>query len=162
MDAIEGLLLGGAGVCVFSLEGRRFAVPLALVSEVARMPAILPLRDGPAVVEGLANVRGRITPVLAVRLRFGLPQRSARLSDQLLIVRAGQRLVGFRVDHVVGIESLARDDVVPVPTVIPGAPHMVGVAQLGDDLVMIHDPAAFLAAEEAEALERALRAQAEG
>lgn len=162
MSGKDDPFAGGAEACIFSLDGRRFAVPLALVSEVARMPAVTPLEGAPSVVEGLVDARGEVAPVLDVRARFGLPVRPPRLSDHLLLVRAGDRLVGFRVDQVLGIERLEAADISPLQSLVPGAPHLVGVARVDGELVLIHDPGAFLAAEESDALDRALGVPADG
>jgi len=160
LDAEIGGKRVDAGACLFRLDRRRFAVPLERVREVVRMPATVPLPGAPAIVEGVVDLHGELAPVLDVRARFAMPAKPPTPADHLLFVHAGPRLVGFRVDEVEGVQALDLDRRSPLPTVAPGAPHMVGIARLPGGLVLIHDPAAFLAAEEAGALDAALRASA--
>src|SRR5690606_37088079 len=114
------------------------------------------LPGAPAIVEGLVDLRGRPCAVLDIRARFGLPARLPSLSDHLLVADAGPRRVGFRVDAVERIEQLGDRRIDAVPGAGPAEQRWVGVVRLADGLVLIHEPAAFLASAEAEALDDAV------
>lgn len=141
-------------VCRFQIGTAQCAVPLASVREVALMPSLRALPKATALVEGLVVVRGEPVPVLRIAHVLGLAQRQLDQRDHLLVLQAGPRLVGLRVDEVYGLDRLSAGDVVPVPTPVPGAPHMVGLTRCVNDLLFLHDPARFLGDAEAAAVDR--------
>lgn len=57
----------------FSVDGDRLAVPLEEVREVARVRQIAPVPRAPAVIRGLANIRGRVVTLLDMDVLYGRP-----------------------------------------------------------------------------------------
>src|SRR5687767_11060685 len=88
---------------VFVLDDQRYAVHLSAVYRVIAMVRITPLPQAPAIVLGAINIQGAIVPVINLRRRFGLPEREPRLTDRLLIARAGPRRVALVADAVPGL-----------------------------------------------------------
>src|SRR5215813_89561 len=89
-----------AHLLTFELDEQRFGLPMADVREVVRVAAFARLPKAPEVIEGVLNFRGALVPVLDIRARFGLPPRSVRTSDHLVVARAAKRTVAIRVDRV--------------------------------------------------------------
>lgn len=143
-------------ILLFLLGTRTYALPLERAVEVVRAVAVTPLARAPLVVMGVINVRGEVVPVLDVRRRFGLPEKPLALSDRFVLIRTAGRVVALRADEVVGVETLARDEVRDLRTLTSHSAFIAGVAPLGDRLVLIHDPDAFLSEAEALTLAAAL------
>lgn len=61
---------------IFHVKDGMFAVPLAEVKEIIRMPDVVRMPMSPAALEGLANLRGTVLPVINVRSIFGFEQVS--------------------------------------------------------------------------------------
>jgi purine-binding chemotaxis protein CheW len=162
----------GQTLLVFQLQAQRYALQLDAVQRVLPMMAVEPLPGAPDVVSGVINVAGSVVPVLDARRRFGLPHRAARLSDVLILIRAGAqtpartptpqattpRTFALAADGVIGLMELTRSDVTPAASITPEVMHVAGVAKLDDGLVLIHDVETFLAAAERARLEGALTA----
>jgi hypothetical protein len=55
----------------FSVDGDRLAVPLEEIREVARVSQIAPVPRAPAVIRGLANIRGRVVTLLDMDVIYG-------------------------------------------------------------------------------------------
>lgn len=141
---------------VFELSGQRYGLSLSAVREVVRAVAITPLPGAPPVVEGAIDVRGRVVPVLDLRARFGLPPHALDPDQQLILARAGRRLVAVRADRVARLDSVPATAIEVATQVTPTLRHLAGVARLTDGLVLIHDLETFLSQAEAESLEDAL------
>lgn len=137
---------------VFELAGWRYGIDASSVVELLRAVTIVPLPKAPAIVEGVINLRGKVLPVLDIRARFNLPARSAALSDRLIIVSIGDRLVALRVDSVLHLARISEAEIDDVRRAVPGAAYVAGVAKLPDGLTLIHDPETFLSRAESEAL----------
>lgn len=141
---------------VLGFDAVRIALPLSAVERVVRAVYVTPLPGAPAIVSGVANVQGRIIPVVDMRKRFRLPQREMALTDRLVIAHTAQRAVALVVDSVSGVIEHAEPDRVDAETILPGLEYVDGVVKLGDGLILIHGLDRFLSLGEAEMLDRAM------
>ena len=142
---------------VFSLDDRRFAVPLSAVVRIERMVALTPLPKAPDIVMGIINFHGRVIPVVDIRSRFNMTPRPSELSDQLLIIQTGERTIAFIVDVVEGIIDAFQDQCADAGSVLPIVEYVKGVVKLEDGMVLIHDPDAFLSLEEGRTLDEVMK-----
>ena len=141
---------------LFYLNGRRYALHLAMVERVEHMVLVTPLPKAPAVVLGLISVRGQPVPVIATRRRFGLEDRSAKLSDRLILTRTEKRSVALLVDEVVDVTSYSAEAITEASAIVPGLEYLDGILRLHDGLVLISNPDKFLSLEEDRALEQSM------
>ena len=120
-------LAGAAGdVMLVRLAGASYAVPVAAVREIVRMPSITRVPGLPEFVAGLVNVRGRVLAVIDLRplLRLDAP-RGGRLvildgTGQNAGATAGRAIVGLVVDAAENLVRLPSGGLEPLP---PGVPH---------------------------------------
>jgi purine-binding chemotaxis protein CheW len=97
----------------FITGGEVFAVDMAPVQEIIRLPAVVRVPLAPATLDGLANLRGKVLPIISLRRMFGFPEQVADDATRAVIVDVGQPL-GFVVDRVasvVGVEPNQIEDV---------------------------------------------------
>ncbi|HXG51694.1 MAG TPA: chemotaxis protein CheW [candidate division Zixibacteria bacterium] len=141
---------------LFTLDDRKYALPLEAVREVVRAVGITPLPEAPAVVLGLIDVRGEIVAVFDPRERFRLPKRDVELGDRLILARASKRSVALLVDGVAGVLETSPEEIVAAKTILSGLELVQGVVQLPDGLALIHDLDRFLSADEERRLDEAL------
>lgn len=139
---------------LFDLADRRFALPSDCVREVMLAMELTPLPRAPWVIEGLANVRGEVIPVLDLRARFRLPTRPMDVNDHFIIVQALGRKMALHVDRAVRLHQAPANDLRDLNT----TPHVLGAVILPDGMTFINDVESFLSATEAEELD-ALMAQ---
>jgi len=153
--AAMGLLppmTAGLSLVLFGLDDARCAVDASRVVEILAAVAVRPLPAQPAYVAGIIDLRGTIVPVLDLRVRFGRPSRPMELSDQLIVVRAHDRLVALWVD---GVEAFAPAETAALSSaggLVVGDRSLLGVATLADGLATIHDVVAFVTQCEADAV----------
>lgn len=97
-----------------------FAVDMAPVQEIIRVPDVVRVPLAPATLEGLANLRGKVLPIISLRRLFGFPERENDDSTRALVIDLGQPL-GFVVDRVhsvVGVEPGRIEDVGALTTTV--------------------------------------------
>jgi purine-binding chemotaxis protein CheW len=90
-----------------------FAVDMAPVQEIIRIPSVVRVPMAPSTLEGLANLRGRVLPIVSLRRVFGFEEREDDDSTRAIVIDLGQPL-GFVVDRVasvVGVEISKIEDV---------------------------------------------------
>jgi purine-binding chemotaxis protein CheW len=79
-----------------------FAVELAPVQEIVRVPDTVRVPLGPRSLDGLANLRGKVLPIVSLRRILGLGERPRDDATRALVIDLGQPL-GFVVDKVVSV-----------------------------------------------------------
>jgi len=84
-----------------------FAVDLAPVQEIIRVPEVVGVPLAPPSLDGLANLRGKILPIISLRRIFGFEQRHYDDSTRAVVIDLGQPL-GFVVDRVASVISVDR------------------------------------------------------
>ena len=82
-----------------------FAVPLAPVQEIIRVPSIVRVPLAPHTLDGLANLRGRILPIVSLRRASGMPDKAHDDATRALVIDYGQP-IGFVVDKVLSVISV--------------------------------------------------------
>jgi purine-binding chemotaxis protein CheW len=97
-----------------------FAADMVPVKEIIRVPDVVRVPLAPAALEGLANLRGKVLPIISLRRMFGFPELAHDDSTRALVVDVGQPL-GFvvdRVSSVVGVDASHLEDVGSIRTTV--------------------------------------------
>jgi purine-binding chemotaxis protein CheW len=89
----------------FSVAGEMFAVPMGPVQEIIRVPDVARMPLAPPMLKGLANLRGRVLPIISLRRMFGCEEREHDDATRALVINLGQPL-GFVVDRVASVISV--------------------------------------------------------
>ncbi len=116
----ETVTTSSSQLALFSLDGRRYALPLSEVERVVRAVAVTPVPDSPAQLLGIIDYQGQVIPTLDLRPCFGLPSRAITPDQRLIIGRAAEQRVALLVDEVAGLLSPAEHDVVEAAAILPG------------------------------------------
>src|SRR5690625_7801891 len=83
-------------VIVFQLEEEDYAVSVSQVGSIERIQPITRVPQTEAFVKGVINLRGVITPVIDIRVRFGLEEKEYTESSRIIIVYLDEMEVGDR------------------------------------------------------------------
>jgi purine-binding chemotaxis protein CheW len=100
----------------FVMQEESYAFPMARVQEIIRMPEVVKLPLGPVSLEGLANLRGRILPIVNLRRCCGLPVVEHDEATRVIVVDAGAT-IGFVVDRVSSVTSVTPDRIESVDSI---------------------------------------------
>lgn len=82
-----------------------FAVDMAPVKEIIRVPDAVRVPMAPKVLDGLANLRGKVLPIVSLARIFGVPERAHDESTRAVVIDYGQPL-GFVVDRVASVVNV--------------------------------------------------------
>ncbi|WP_396588171.1 chemotaxis protein CheW [Bermanella sp. R86510] len=92
----------------FVLAGRRYVAPMNDVSEILTAPKLTQVPGVKHWVQGVANVRGRLVPVMDLAAFLGEPPAHQR-NRRTLIIEKGELLNGLVVDAVLGMQYFPAD-----------------------------------------------------
>jgi purine-binding chemotaxis protein CheW len=129
----------------FALADEEYALPVLKVREIIKMMAITQVPKVPPHVKGVINLRGRVIPIVDLRLKFGLPAQDATERTCIIVVDAaingGRSSLGFVVDGVNEVMNITGDEIEPTPDFGERAntAYIQGVAKRGSRVKMLLD-----------------------
>lgn len=131
---------------LFQVAETTYAIPASEVEQLEMIEEITRVPDSPPFLEGIVYVRGRVVPVVNLRVRFGLPPIAFELSSRLIVVRLGSRLVALAVDSAREYRSFPAEALEPAPEALMGydADYFAGVFHHEKRLILVLDVARLL------------------
>ena len=117
--AVAGQSIAGKYL-TFALGGESYAIPVLKVREIIRLTSITSVPQMPDYIRGVINLRGKIIPVMDLRLRFGFAAAANTEQNCIVVVQvknpAGQAMaMGLVVDAVEEVAQLAAVDIEQTP-----------------------------------------------
>ncbi|MDP9152483.1 MAG: chemotaxis protein CheW [Myxococcota bacterium] len=115
----------------FRLAGEMYAVQIAHVAEILRLPPITDVPRAPRNVLGVLSVRGKLVTVIDLRRRFRLPESPHDGRTRILLADVGTgEQIGLLVDDVQQVWRLANEEIEP-PSVLGGEQpaHIAGIGR---------------------------------
>ncbi len=134
----------------FFLDSEKYGIKVMQVQEVLRMTEIAPVPGAPHYVLGIINLRGNVVTVIDSRKRFGLPEKEPDDSTRIVIIEAGDNVVGILVDSVAEVVDLRTDDIETAPNVgtDESSKYIQGVSSVSEELLILVDVNKLLSDEE--------------
>ena len=132
----------------FSIHSEEYGVKTSQVRGVVATPAIRRLPKAPPFVAGVANIRGRIVPLLNAVERLGLSASEEKAQEKLVLVELGNSLYGFMVDSVSPVTYVSAEMIEPVNPIMvrKDARFVTGIAKDGERLIYLLDMDVFISA----------------
>ncbi len=126
---------------VFDLATEAYGVDINTVREIIRMQEITAVPRAPDFVEGVINIRGKITPVIDLRKRFGLEVTEQTQSSRIVVVDIRGQDIGMVVDAVTEVLRIPADSVEPCSSVVTTdqSDYLMGIAKLDPRLIILLD-----------------------
>jgi purine-binding chemotaxis protein CheW len=104
-------------VVTFRVDQRAFGIDVGAVREIKGWQATTPLPHSAPYVRGVINLRGAIIAVYDLRRRIGEGETHASTTHVIIVVDAGEQVVGILVDAVSDIVDVPAHAVKPPPQV---------------------------------------------
>jgi purine-binding chemotaxis protein CheW len=127
----------------FMLKDEEFGFDIMSVQEIIRPPKLSKVPRTPDYVQGIANLRGVVLPIIDIRPRFGMEHAEDTDSTRVLVIDVGGVKMGLRVDRVKQVTSVSRADMEEPPAAIRGSSteYLNGVVKLdsGARIIMALD-----------------------
>jgi purine-binding chemotaxis protein CheW len=126
-------------VVSFRIGSEVLAVAVGRVTEIVRPRQITEVPQVPIFVKGVVNLRGRIIPVLSLRVRLGLEEQETTESTRIVVVTVADESVGMIVDAVEQVVSIPNSAVTPPSPVFVSvdADFVRGIARIGDSQLVV-------------------------
>ena len=104
----------------FSLAEEEYGIGILKIKEIIGMMAITTVPQTPKFVKGVINLRGKVIPVIDLRLRFGMESMDYTERTCIIVVEiegtSGTVQIGIVVDAVSEVLNISGKDIEDTPT----------------------------------------------
>lgn len=100
----------------FVLCEEEYGLEILKVREIIGLLDVTPVPQTPAFVKGVINLRGKVIPVVDLRLKFGMPEAEYTKETCIIVVDVGALLMGIIVDTVSEVIEIKEEEIEPAPS----------------------------------------------
>lgn len=147
-DEQQGLYL------TFELDNEYYGLWIGYVTEIIGILPFTEVPELPAYVRGIFNLRGRIIPLMDLRLRF---QKKFVAYDErscVIVIDVGENTVGLIVDSVSEVIAFSEADIIEQPMLSSGVSNQFikSIGKVGNEVKLLLDCDKLLSNQEIEIL----------
>jgi len=140
----------------FSIGREVFGIEIRYVTEIIGIQPITEVPEVPAYVRGIINLRGKIIPVIDVRLKF--KKETVEYNDRtcIIVIDIEEVSIGLIVDNVAEVLSILDENIVLPPDYKTGFQnkYIKGIGKVGSEVKLLLDCDKLLRDDEMEILEK--------
>ncbi|MCB8817548.1 chemotaxis protein CheW [Desulfosporosinus shakirovi] len=138
----------------FSLGRESYGIEIKYVTEIIGIQAITEIPELPEYVKGIINLRGKIIPVMDVRLRFKKEAREYNDRTCVIVVDIKDVSIGLIVDSVSEVLTIPEQGIVEPPKMNKGFNnrYIKNIGKVGNDVKLLLDCEKLLTEDELEDL----------
>jgi len=145
----------------FTLNEEEYGIGILKIKEIIGMMPITTVPQTPDFVKGVINLRGKVIPVVDLRLRFGMASIDYTERTCIIVVEIGGEsgtvMIGIVVDAVSEVLNIKGDEIEDTPTFGTklDTDYILGMAKMEGGVKILLDIDRVLNAEEISVLEKA-------
>jgi len=152
MDAYEEDTQKGKYL-TFILGKEYYGIDIMYVTEIVGLQEISEVPEFPEYMKGIINLRGKIIPVMDVRLRFKKAPREYNDRTCIIVIDIDSASIGIIVDHVSEVVNIGDENIVPPPAINQiSKKYIKGIGKNGESIILLLDCNSLLSMEEIEIL----------
>jgi len=137
----------------FIVDSECYGIEIRYVTEIIGLQKITPVPEMPDFVRGIVNLRGKIIPVMDVRVRFNKPFREYMERTCIIVIDIHDLSIGLIVDSVTEVLSIPASEIVAPPDLNKRSNRFVmGIGKVGNEVKLLLDCEKLLNDDEAEQL----------
>ena len=136
----------------FKSGSEYFGLEIQYVQQIIQFQAITKIPETEDYIKGLINLRGKIVPVVDVRVRF--KQGECEYNDKtcILVIVVKDTTVGLIVEQIAEVAEIQKENILPPPTIGRNDKghnkYVYGIGKVGTSVKLLLDPEKLLYDEE--------------
>lgn len=142
----------------FVLGTEEYGLDILKVQEIRGYDAVTQIANTPDFIKGVVNLRGKIVPIVDLRIKFNLGKVEYDEFTVVIILNLGGRVVGIVVDGVSDVMALKEEQMRDVPSLVTNidTKYIVGLATVEEQMLILVDIEKLMSSEEMELIETAV------
>lgn len=136
-----------------------FGLKIQYVNEIIQIQSITAIPETEDYIKGLINLRGKIIPVIDVRLRF--KQEPFDYNDRtcIIVINVRETVVGLIVENIAEVVEIKDENILPPPSIGKAEKtqnkYVYGIGKVGNDVKLLLDPDKLINDEDLSVVEKA-------
>jgi len=123
----------------FQLGREEYSIPILKVREIINAPGMTRLPQSPQYIEGVANLRGSVVPIVNLKKLVQLDGAPGG-GDKVIVLSNGKVTFGILVDGITGVIAIEDSSIEPPDRLLNGScDRIVGVAKYKKRLIVLLD-----------------------
>ncbi|MEF3255652.1 MAG: chemotaxis protein CheW, partial [Deferribacterales bacterium] len=125
----------------FKLGDEEYAIDVLKIQEIIRLVEITSVPRTESYVMGVMNLRGKVIPVVDLRVRFNLEKSDFDKKTRIIVVRFEKENIGFVVDEVTQVVRINKSMIEPTPPLVGniGQEYILGICKYDERLIILLD-----------------------
>lgn len=134
----------------FTLEENVYGISIKYVTEIIGMQTVTTVPETPNFLKGIINLRGKVVPLIDVRLKFGKEEKEYNERTCVIVVEVENLSVGLIVDMVDDVLTISEDKIAPPPVGTGGYDnkYIEGIGQTDNQVILLLDAEKILKSDE--------------
>lgn len=148
----------------FKSGDETYGLGISYVSEIIGIQQITVIPETEEYIKGLINLRGKIIPVVDVRIRFKKEPKEYNDRTCIIVIEVKGVMIGLIVDTIAEVVTISDEDIVPPPSLGANAhtnKYVYGIGRVGNEVKLLLDPDKLLNDEELESLKESVEGEEE-
>ncbi|HEY0563448.1 MAG TPA: chemotaxis protein CheW [Methylophilus sp.] len=139
----------------FVLGAEEYGLEILKVQEIRGYDAVTPIANTPEFIKGVVNLRGKIVPIVDLRIKFNLGKVNYDEFTVVIILNLSGRIVGIVVDGVSDVMALKEDQLREVPSLVTSidTKYIVGLATVEQQMLILVDIERLMSSQEMELMD---------
>ncbi len=125
----------------FVLGQEEYGLEILKVQEIRGYDTVTQIANTPEFIKGVINLRGKIVPIVDLRIKFKLGKVEYNEFTVVIILNLGGRVVGIVVDGVSDVMALQDEQIKEVPTLVTSidTKYIMGLATVEEQMLILVD-----------------------
>lgn len=139
----------------FVLGTEEYGLEILKVQEIRGYDAVTQIANTPDFIKGVVNLRGKIVPIVDLRIKFNLGKVEYNEFTVVIILNLHGRVVGIVVDGVSDVIALKEEQIRDVPSLVTSidTKYIVGLATLDQRMLILVDIEQLMTSQEMELMD---------
>jgi purine-binding chemotaxis protein CheW len=136
----------------FVLGNEQYGLEILKVQEIRGYDAVTQIANTPDFIKGVVNLRGKIVPIVDLRIKFHLGKVEYDEFTVVIILNLNGRVVGIVVDGVSDVMALKEEQIREVPSLVTSidTKYIVGLATVEQQMLILVDIEQLMTSQEME------------
>jgi Chemotaxis signal transduction protein len=123
----------------FALNEESYGIEIKYVTEIVGIQPITEVPELPEYIRGIINLRGKIIPVMDIRLRFKKALQDYNDRTCIIVIDVDALPLGLIVDSVSEVLAIPEEDIVNPPDMSKANKYIKGIGKVGSEVKLMVD-----------------------
>lgn len=140
----------------FLLGAEQYGIDILKVQEIRGYDPVTQIANLPPFIKGVVNLRGKIVPIVDLRIKFDLGDIVYDEFTVVIILNLNGRIIGIVVDGVSDVRELYEENLRDMPSIVAriDTNYITGLATIESEMLILVDIEKLMTSDEMELMDK--------